>query len=191
MPDFETWKNATKGVVYILKMDRMGNEVHESVPYERSVSIQKSERLMNQDRAASEDLDVFLNGTMVPVRLLDGDEDAKDIASNPNLMSESDMAALFKGHWKTFESKVGEIQNERTLMRLLDMASDDATVRQQKIIKDRLAVVAPSAYQERDIEQVGRISQGGSAPAPDSEAGVADNVWRDDDTVTGKAVTPR
>lgn len=149
MPDFETWKNATAATVVITKRDRSGNEVHEIINGGRNFTLTRDERLLNMDRAATDDLDVFKNGMLVPVRLLEGDEDAVEIAANPNLMTDTDMQALFKGHWRTFEAKVTEIRNPLALGRLLEIAQEiDATVRQVKIIEDRLEEVGPKGYTE-------------------------------------------
>lgn len=171
MSDVETWKNATHGLVYVLKLDRLGNETHELVNPSKTFTIHKAERLMNQDRAANDKLDHFQNGMLVPVRLLDGDEDAKDIAENPNLLSDSDIQDMFKAHWKTFETKVNAIENEVTLSRLLDVAQAEdtgASVRQLDVIKHRIDEVSPKQFGGMDfvdseVRSVGRV--------PGSEAG--------------------
>jgi hypothetical protein len=126
--------------------------VHELVHGGGAFTLSKEERLLNMDRAANADLDVFRNGTLVPVRLIDGDEEAAEIASNPNLLTEDDMKLLFKAHWKTFENKVQEISNPLTLQRMLELAEDEemgATIKQQKTVKARLDEVSPQAFVER------------------------------------------
>lgn len=180
MANVETWKNATKGVVWVVKFDRFGNEQQEVIPAGRAFSLAKDERLINQDRAADENLDVFSNGMLVPVRLLEGDEDALDIANNPNLMGETDMGELFKQHWKTFEAKVAKINNESTLLRLRDMADTlDASVKQAAIIEARIKEVAPASILDDGITQVGAVRQN-----VDSDTG-------DEERITGKAMTPK
>lgn len=152
MANKETWKNATRGKVVVLKYDMRGNLIHELVHGGGAFTLSKEERLLNMDRAANENLDVFKNGTLVPVRLLDGDEEAAEIASNPNLITEDDMKSLFKAHWKTFEAKVAAIGNPLTLQRMLQLAEDEetgATIKQQKTIKARLDEVQPQPFVER------------------------------------------
>jgi len=68
----ESWRNATKGLHGVLKFDRFGNEVHEQVRPGQTVQLSTDERLLNMDRAADDSLDVFKNGTLVPVRLIEG-----------------------------------------------------------------------------------------------------------------------
>ena len=153
----ETWRNATQGTAAVIKRDRMGNETHILVNGGKTFTLTKEERLLNMDRAANPDLDLFSNGTLIPVRLIEGDEDARELASNPNLMGEAEMKELFKGHWRTFESKINSIRNPLLLERMLEMAQElDATVRQVGIIETRLDEVSPKKFTERDIEVVGQ-----------------------------------
>lgn len=142
----ETWRNATKGRVAVLKHNGRGVLDHELVSGGKTVLLTQAERIINQDMAATEELDVFKNGTMVPVRLLDTTEDAKEIASNPNLKSEQDLRDMFKLQWKKFETEVAEISNLTTLLRLKEIAQEgDATVRQVNVIESRIADVDPNA----------------------------------------------
>lgn len=145
MAERETWRNSTKGKHAVLKFDRWGNEVHEMVRPGQAVSLSPEERSLNMDRAADESLDVFKNGTFVPVRLLDGTEDAAEIASNPNLKSEGELEALFDLHWKKFEKEVSEITNANALVRLYELAEErDATVKQVKVIETAIKTVDPT-----------------------------------------------
>lgn len=143
--ELETWENGTRGRIGVLKFDRRGELRNELVRPKARVHLTPDERKINQERAAEDRLDVFQNGHLIPVRLLDGTEDAKEIASNPNLMAESDLRELFKRQWKAFGSKVNEITNPMTLNRLLALAEDDdvnATVKQVSIIKARISEVS-------------------------------------------------
>lgn len=116
---------------------------------------------MNSDMAANEDLDVFKNGMMVPVRLIEGTEDKAEIASNPNLKSEGDLRELFSLHWKQFESEVAKITNVTTLNRLKEIAQEgDATVRQVNVIEARVVDVDPGSH----VVDVTMQNYGSSAP---------------------------
>ncbi len=147
MPDKkEIWMNSSKGKALVLKYDRLGNLTHEVVRSGGKVDVTTDERLINCDRAALETLDIFKNGVMTPVRLLDGTEDAKEIASNPNLKTEADLRKLFTLQWKRFDEELSAITNTTTLSRMMELAiQDDATVRQVATIKARLEAVDPSA----------------------------------------------
>lgn len=141
-PELETWQNSTKGRIGVLKFDHRGDLRNELVRGGMNVHLSPAERQINQEKAASAALDIFSNGHLTPVRLLEGTEDAQEIASNPNLMGESDLRGLFKAHWKTFDTRVKEITNTITLNRLLALSEDDsvnATVKQVATIKAQIA----------------------------------------------------
>ena len=140
----ETWRNATAGYVVVAKIDRKGDLGHEIIPGGKSVILSYDERMLNSEGAALESLDVFKNGTMVPVRFADDSEDIAEIQSNPNLKSEDDLRGYFKLQWKKFEAEVAQITNVTTLNRMKEIASEgDATVRQVNVIEDRINELNP------------------------------------------------
>jgi hypothetical protein len=144
--ELETWENVTRGKVSILKYDQLGKEYTQLVAGGRKFSLTREERVLNQDRAANEELDIFQNGTLNVVRLLDGDEDGAMFANNPNMMAESDINELFKvKSVKAFEAKLGEVTNLNTLERIREVADglDNVTVRQIAAIEDRIEAVTP------------------------------------------------
>lgn len=156
--EFETWKNATLGRVVLKKYNQRGELSDEMMPGGKVFHIKPAERRINQEMAALPELDMFQNGQLTPVRLIDTEEDAKEIASNPNLLSESEMRDLFKGHWKTFESKVSEVSNLTTLERLLQVANEvDAKVRQVEVIQARIAEINPVEHVE--INHAGAVDE--------------------------------
>lgn len=156
--DLEAWKNETAGTVVVKKLDHRGElNKTELVRGGGVVHLSTEERRMNQEMAANQRQDVFSTGVLTPVHLLDTAEDAKEIASNPNLLSEDDMRALVKGHPKTFEKRLSEIVNPTTLQRLMAIAKDeDASFKRVEAIKDRLRGVSP---------QVNEVST--AAPPPE------------------------
>lgn len=156
--DFETWKNSTAGRVVLKKFNQRGELSDEMMSGGKVFHIKPQERRINQEMAATPELDMFSNGQLTPVRLIETEEDAKEIASNPNLLSESDMKDLYKGHWKTFESKVAEISNINTLERLLEIGSEvDAKVRQIDVIKARVEELNPVEHTE--INHAGSVDE--------------------------------
>lgn len=160
-PKQETWKNATKGRISVLKQDRWGNLEHKMIRGGETFTLTEAERQTNSDKAATPDLDFFRNGMLTPVRLVETAEDYKDIAENPNLLSEQDLKDLFDLQWKQFDAKLGEISNALLLRRLEALADGDevnVTVRQQKAIKARLNEVIPSRAQE--VDSVGPVMAG-------------------------------
>lgn len=169
-PSMETWTNTTAGRVFIRKIDARGTLAGELLGSGRSIHLSPQERRINQEMAATKELDVFSNGTLQPVRLLDGDEDYAEIASNPNHISESDIRSLVKGHHKTLDKRLRDIQNPSALQRMLALAhEEDATVGTIEKIRARMQEIAPSLYEE--VTPVG-------GPVKDRDGGL-------------RAVTPR
>jgi hypothetical protein len=119
---------------------------------------------MNQDMAADRDLDAFQNGTLIPVRLIDPEEQ-KEIASNPNYIGETEMQELFAGHWKTFETKVSQITSSTTIKRMLDVATEvDAKVRQVEALKARMQELVPQPALGPVVERDAQIPMAGISP---------------------------
>lgn len=148
----ETWTNPGGGLIYILTYDPAGKLRSTPVRSGKQVTLSIEERKINQDRSASGPggkSDNFSNGSLIPVRLVETAEDYKEIASNPNLIDESDMRALFKLKSAAFKAKLSSISNESALDRILKIAensdSDDSEVKvsmpQFKAIERRIAEV--------------------------------------------------
>jgi hypothetical protein len=147
MVEYEQWENASQGLVVLRKLDSLGQITEERVPGGRKVQITPQERRHNQEQAATEALDVFTNGTLRPVRLIDKEEDTEFLQSNVNAMSEDSMRDLYRGPLREFKTRVDAISNPIALQRLLEIASDesvDATIRQVETVKARLEKVRPS-----------------------------------------------
>lgn len=144
--ELETWRNNTASRVWLKKYNSQGLLVDELIGGGKQFHVTPNERRLNQEKAANVELDVFSNGTFAPVRLIDGEEDAKALADNPNVMSDSSMGDLFKqkGATATFIEKVNAISNPTTLNRLLSVAEErDASVKQVGVIRARLEQVSP------------------------------------------------
>lgn len=166
----EIWQNSTAGTRFVVRFDHKGDFKHEGVRSGQKVVLSTEERHINMERAASPKLDPFTNGSFTPVKLADGVEDAHEIASNPNLKSESELRDLFKLQWQKFDKEISSITNPHALERLRQIAEEeDATVRQMRAVEDRIAEVNPAKFVE--VTAVGEIPGG--------------------DTVTGKGVSPR
>lgn len=160
MAEHESWKNTTAGRIFLKKYNQRGELAAEMIPGGKVFQISPKERRINTEMAAGPELDFFSNGQLTPVRLIDTEEDAKEIASNPNLMAESEMVDLFKGHWKSFEARVNDIGNLTTLQRLLEVAQSDAVdakVRQMEAIKARIDEISPAGHVE--ITHAGSVDE--------------------------------
>lgn len=165
-PDLETWKNVTAGTVALKRLDHRGDFTKEEIlTAGKATHITSAERRMNSEQAANEELDFFRNGILSPIRLIDGSEDAREIASNPNMLSESDMHALLKAPMRTFESRASELNRTAVLERLLAMAhEDDATIKKVEFLKARLQAVNPSGFTENTTQVAGQTQTTGIRP---------------------------
>lgn len=178
-PDLETWKNPTEGSVWINRLDQRGDlKKVEIVTGGRSFHLSTKERRLNQEMAYNPDQDVFANGTLTPVRLLNNDPvEAAAFAANPNMMTEGEMRTLVgkpKGKAsEVFSERLAEIRNPATLERLLGLArEEDAPMSRVEAIQSRLAEVAPSAFPERVTTTATPIT-GEVAPASGRRAGAS------------------
>lgn len=160
---YETWKNVTAGTVVLRKIDRNGELIHEVITGGRTIHVTPTERRLNQEQCATDELDFFQNGILTPVRLIEGAEDVEKIRGNPNHMSEDDMAELFKAKGlKAFQEKVESVSNPITLNRMVEIAKAEevnATMRQVQILEARLADVTEVEVAVNEVETVGRPPQ--------------------------------
>lgn len=151
MAELETWENRGNGNIWVWKADRFGTMKDELVKAGGKFTITTDERLHNQERAANVDQDIFRNGTLGPVKLIKGSEDEKELASNPNLIAESEMAELFSLHHTKFDERLASITNETVLRRLQGLAEDEetgATLRQVRKIEERIVDLSNVARPE-------------------------------------------
>lgn len=166
----ETWKNATRGNVGVLKFDVKGNEVGTVIRAGKTVTVTPEERRLNQDLARSKKTDLFSNGTLEPIRLIDDPEfvessEYKEIEDNPNFISETEMRQIFAAkRIDTFRNRLAEIENVNVLSRIREMAdAEDAKMSQIQAIEDRLAELRPVNVVE--IQTVGGIEDRQAKPA--------------------------
>jgi hypothetical protein len=163
--DLETWKNGTQGLIVLRKFGVQGHLIEEQVPGGRTVHLTPRERHLNQEKAADESLDVFKNGMLLPVRLVDSEEDTPELQANSNAMSETAMKALFRSQIATFRKKVSEISNRNALERLVQVCSEvDGSVRQLETIQARLEEVSPLVTEVSGTRNVGGAAIGTAAP---------------------------
>lgn len=142
----ETWQNVTRGRVVLRRVGAMGQVRYDMIGGSKIFHITPQERRMNQEVAATEDLDFFLNGVLQPINLADTD-DADFLKDNPNLLGDEDqIKRLFKASPDVFAERLATIKNSSALERLKDLAYQDdtgATVAQARMVEARLAQVAP------------------------------------------------
>jgi hypothetical protein len=142
--EMETWENSTAGRVVIKKFNQQGALVDEMINGHRRFHVTPQERRINQEQAATEAQDVFQNGICQPIHLSEEEPDAQKLLSNPNVMNEAAMRALFKAKPEAFQSRLEQITHVAVLNRLLEVAVElDVSLTQYGAIQARLDAVAP------------------------------------------------
>jgi hypothetical protein len=165
--ELETWRNASNGKAWVWVHNQIGERQDRQVPAGGKVQLTSVDRQLNQEMAADDSLDLFKNGILVPIRLVEDAEDFADIEDNPNHITEEEVLALFDAPWKTFDKQINEITNRATIERMVSLAEGnevdaegeslvDATMRQVKVLRAREADLVGPADRRAD-EDAGNV----------------------------------
>lgn len=175
----EAWRNATAGRVIVQKYSVDGVTLRpELVGPGKTIHLTPLERKYNQEICASEELDVFLNGRLQPVSLVEDDASSREMAEHPNHITDEEGLALFTKSLEEFENRLMVITNATTVKRLLELAEEpgsNSTFHQHRMLKERIKAL---------VEANDRIRPG-VAPARDGRP----EVELDKDQIP-RAVTP-
>lgn len=152
----EVWSNLNAGDVYIDLNDPYTPNVRRShrIGPGDQVSITVEERRFNQSRVPKKEQDLFTNGTLTPVQLIDSAVDFEEIALSPNVKSETDLKEMFGLAITKFKQELKEIDNVRLLERLVEISEDESlnvSLPQSKAIAARLEEVRPDREEERNL----------------------------------------
>lgn len=155
--EFETWKSTIDGQIWVTQFDRRGDTIDTCITGGRELKILPEERKFNQERVADERNDPFMNGLLVPVKLVESAEDFEDLAGNPNHLTEKDMAVLLDDPTDLdgLVAGISKVKNPTTLLRLINIAEgrDATTLKQMAALQARLQTVS----QQDDYEEVDQI----------------------------------
>lgn len=138
--DVETWQNETHGVVAINRVGEYGRRTVDLIQGRRRFQVTPQERRMNQNAVNSADQDVFTNGTLRPINLLDDDPDTERLMANPNILDDEELPLLFKLKGERFRERIADITNPATIARVIELARDpahDASLFQYETVKHR------------------------------------------------------
>lgn len=138
--DVEVWRNTTPGLTHITKIGEYGKRISELIYGNRSFTLTPQERRINQSGYATDELDLFRNGTFQPVSLIDGEPDTDSLRENPNILSDRDIHKLFKTRGEAFEDRIDQVTSEAVLNRVLEIAREprhNVTLQQYETIKLR------------------------------------------------------
>src|SRR4051794_30037083 len=143
-PGLELWRNMVPGIVAINRSAEYGRKRVELIQGGRAFNITPQERRMNQNACARPELDVFTNGTLQPVTLLEDEPDTVALRQNPNVLDDKDIERVFRLKGEAFAERLAQVSNSATLSRLSDLAREprlNATIQQYEQIKARQRVV--------------------------------------------------
>jgi hypothetical protein len=136
----ETWRNVTEGMVVVNRTGEYGRRIHDLIHGGRAFQIAPQERRNMQNMCATPDYDMFTNGTLQPVTLLDDEPDTEMLKSNPNLLDERDVPKLLALRGPLFDARIDEVNHLPTITRLLALAREseyEMTVAQYETLKRR------------------------------------------------------
>jgi hypothetical protein len=160
----EIWENPHKGNVFIKTYDHTGKLVSSCIRGGKKLAISIEERLLNQEMAASEKQDLFMNGMLRPVQLIESAEDYAEIANNPNLISDSEIKELFNLKAADFKARISSIDNEITMNRILEVAQEmDVRESQLKAVQAQVDAVSTGPKVVEHDSVVGDAVPAGSA----------------------------
>ena len=125
----EVWTNPNECTVWV-EVDnpyQPGMTMAKEIGPRENIQLSVRERRANQFIAARKEQDLFTNGTLAPVKLVDSADDFSELANEPNVKSETELKNLFKLSAAQFKKALAEINNLRVLERIQEIAEDDKT----------------------------------------------------------------
>ena len=144
----EIWKNPTSMDIWVpVSEKRTGKlRLQKVPPAGGTISIDEEDRRDNVSRHYFDpSANVFTNGSLIPVKLIDSAEDYAEVASNPNFLSEGDIEKAIKGPVKGLRDTLEEVSNLQVAVRFQEVADDLGNVSdaKSKAIKERVTSLRP------------------------------------------------
>ncbi len=117
----EVWRNTANGPRWYVTYDVHGRESSKVVPPNRTFTLTVFERQINQEKAASPELDLFRNGTFLLQK--PSEETSEHEITSPNALTDQELEELAlnltQGHDEV-ESVLERITTPNTLHRLME-----------------------------------------------------------------------
>jgi hypothetical protein len=149
----ETWRNPSDMPIWVQVTEgRTGQMRHREVPVKGgTIVISEEDRRHNQAQVYfNPAVDVFTNGSLIPVRLIDSSEDYEELATNPNFLSDEDIRDSLKGPVKKLRESLEEVSNLQVVSRYAAAAEElEVTKAKQDAIEARLEALTPK--ESRDL----------------------------------------
>ena len=143
-PDVEVWRNVAQGISSIKKLDPMNREMDTIIRGGQTFTITPFERQMNQQYAASPDLDMFRNGRLVIIEAADATNAAEIESINSWTDAEIDDFVLqAKGNLEAAVPFLERVQSIVTLRRIEETAIEEEVSELVPHIESRMKVLNP------------------------------------------------
>jgi len=157
MTEKEAWQNTSRGSVYVKKYGARGEETTVRVLGGQVVTLSPEERRLTTMAIPPKNkhLNVFENGVLVPLQLVDSAEDYEEIASNPNLLGDSDIRKALREKTPTLKKTLAEISNVNLVRRFQELAAeeeDKMTMPKIRAIEARLEELTASEVKKVESE---------------------------------------
>lgn len=157
MTEKEAWQNTSRGSVYVKKYGARGEETTVRVLGGQVVTLSPEERRLTTMAIPPKNkhLNVFENGVLVPLQLVDSAEDYEEIASNPNLLGDSDIREALREKTPTLKKTLAEISNVNLVRRFQELAAeeeDKMTMPKIRAIEARLEELTASEVKKVESE---------------------------------------
>lgn len=157
MTEKEAWQNTSRGSVYVKKYGARGEETTVRVLGGQVVTLSPEERRLTTMAIPPKNkhLNVFENGVLVPLQLVDSAEDYEEIASNPNLLGDSDIREALRQKTPTLKKTLAEISNVNLVRRFQELAAeeeDKMTMPKIRAIEARLEELTASEVKKVESE---------------------------------------
>lgn len=151
----ETWRNTQPGLRWYIAFDMQGRETTKTVNGHRTFTISTFERQVNQERAATPELDLFRNGGFVIVR--GGGDTKKEEIESPDSKTDAeiaDMVIQVIGGSETIQSVTKEVGSTFTLNRILDqLVAEDAPKSAISHVTELISEKEPTTAQFHEVVQ--------------------------------------
>lgn len=160
--ELETWRNSTRGRIVIKRVGEYGKPYDQMIEAGRTVQLTPRERRVNEDAVARDEYNPFTNGTLVPERLVDGEDDNERLLINPNKMDDGEAKQIFRLKGERFTDRIEAIDSLPVIERLLELVEDPrlgVTVAQNQVLKIRQRSLKTPSGAARRAEE-------GGAPKP-------------------------
>ena len=148
----ELWKNTANGMRWYIEFDVRGAETTKTVTGGRTFTISTLARQVNQERAASPDMDLFRNGTFLLVK--ESDETNRDEIESPESITDEQIETMVNEVMAknlTIEEAIKGIESVVTLQRIYEqLVVEDASKAAIDTVKAKISGKQPTVAVERE-----------------------------------------